>query len=678
MALEPEAPSAPQDNSELRDMSRRFWVAAAFSVPLFLLAMSEMLPSSAHALSGRTLGFVQLALATPGCLWAGFPFLERALRSFKTLHLNMFTLIGLGVSAAYLYSLVALLAPGAFPDSARAHDGMLGLYFEAAAVVVTLILLGQVLELRARSQTSAAIRQLLELAPKSARRVEADGQEQEVPLEALRVGDRVRVRPGERIPVDGKVLEGASQVDEAMITGEPMPVLKQPGERVTSATVNGTGTLLVRAQKVGSETLLSRIVAMVAEAQRTRAPIQRLVDRVSSYFVPSVIAISMLTFVIWLLFGPEPRVTHAVVNAVAVLIVACPCALGLATPMSIMVASGKGAALGVLFKNAEALELLQHVSTLLVDKTGTLTEGKPKLTGVFPAPGVTEHALLTAAASIEHLSEHPLAKAVVAGAAERGIALAEVTAFASTTGQGVRGELAGQIIAVGNPAWLSQNGVDSSAFDARAADLRALGQTVLFVANAGALSGMIAVSDPVKAASAGAVAGLQAAGVRVVMLTGDTRATAEAVAKQLGITEVIADVLPDQKMEAVARLQREGQVVAMAGDGINDAPALARADVGIAMGTGTDVALESAAITLVKGDLSGILRARTLSRLTVANIRQNLFFAFLYNALGIPIAAGVLYPSFGLLLSPMLAAAAMSLSSVSVITNALRLKRAAL
>jgi Cu+-exporting ATPase len=676
MALEPEIASAERANPELADMLRRFWVAAAFSAPLVLLAMSEMFPSLAHALSGRALGFVQLALATPVCLWSGLPFLERALSSLKTRHLNMFTLIGLGVSAAYGYSLIALLAPGAFPDSARVHGGMVGLYFEAAAVVVTLILLGQVLELRARAQTGAAIRQLLELAPKTAHRVDADDQEHEVPLEALRPGDRVRVRPGEKIPVDGEVLEGSSQVDESMITGEPMPVVKETGARVTSATVNGTGALLVRAQKVGADTLLNRIVALVAEAQRTRAPIQRLVDRVSSYFVPGVIGVAVLTALIWLWFGPEPRGTHALVNSVAVLIVACPCALGLATPMSIMVASGKGAALGVLFKDAEALERLQHVNTLLVDKTGTLTEGRPALSGVFPAPGVDEHALLSAAASVEQLSEHPLAKAVLSGAKQRGVSLTKVAAFASVTGKGVRAELAGQVVVVGNPDWLSENGVQASALDAKAAELRALGETALFVANGGKLAGIIAVADPIKASSAHAVAALQAAGVRVVMLTGDSRATAEAVAKQLGIAEVIADALPEQKAEAITRMQREGRVVAMAGDGINDAPALARADVGIAMGTGTDVAIESAAITLVKGDLRGILRARTLSRRTTSNIRQNLCFAFVYNALGIPIAAGVLYPSFGLLLSPMLAAAAMSLSSVSVIANALRLKRA--
>jgi Cu+-exporting ATPase len=680
MALEPELATADEDNTELRDMSHRLRLAAALSTPLFVIAMSEMLlpHSLAHALSGSALGFVQLALATPVCLWAGLPFFERALRSIQTRHLNMFTLIGLGVSAAYVYSLFALLAPGLFPTTAYDEHGRVSLYFEAAAVITTLVLLGQVLELRARSQTGAAIRQLLELAPKTARRVDADGQERDVDIEALRVGDTLRVRPGEKVPVDGVVLEGSSQLDESMLTGEATPSPKKPGERLSAGTVNGTGALLIRAEKVGTDTLLSRIVTLVAEAQRSRAPIQRLVDRVSSYFVPGVISIALLTFGIWLLFGPEPRVAHALVNAVAVLIVACPCALGLATPMSVLVASGKGASIGVLFKNAEALERLARVDTLVVDKTGTLTEGKPKLTALVPSPGVEEHALLRWAASLERLSEHPLAKAIIDAAEERGVELSTVSGFESITGRGVRGNVDQQSIALGNSRLLETSGGDPSALGAHADELRALGQTVVFVAASGKLAGILGISDPIKPSSAAAVAALQQSGLRLVMLTGDTDATAQAVAKRLGIEKVIADVLPDQKAQAIERLQREGRVVAMAGDGINDAPALARADVGIAMGTGTDVAIESAGITLVKGDLHGIVRARALSGFTLANIRQNLLFAFVYNALGIPIAAGALYPAFGILLSPMLAAAAMSLSSVSVIANALRLKRAAL
>jgi Cu+-exporting ATPase len=680
MALEPELPTAEPDNTELEDMSRRLWISTALSAPLFAIAMSEMLlpPALAQALSGSALGFVQLALATPVCLWAGLPFFERALRSLRTRQLNMFTLIGLGVSAAYLYSLLALLAPRLFPASIHDQHGQVSLYFEAAAVIVTLVLVGQVLELRARSQTGAAIRKLLELAPKTARRVDADGQERDVALEALRVGDELRVRPGEKLAVDGVVLEGSSQLDESMLTGEATPSAKKAGERVSAGTVNGTGSLLIRAEKVGTDTLLSRIVALVAEAQRSRAPIQRLVDQVSSYFVPGVISIALLTFGLWLLLGPEPRVAHALVNAVAVLIVACPCALGLATPMSVLVASGKGASIGVLFKNAEALERLARVDTLVVDKTGTLTEGKPKLTALVPAPGVEEHTLLRWAASLERLSEHPLAKAIIDAARERNIELGTVSGFESITGQGVRGSVDQQSIALGNRGLLEASGGDPSALSPRAGELRAQGQTVVFVAASGKLAGILGISDPIKASAAAASAALQRSGLRLVMLTGDTHATAQAVARQLGIEEVIADVLPEQKAQAIERLQKEGRVVAMAGDGSNDAPALARADVGIAMGTGTDVAIESAGITLVKGDLNGILRARTLSRLTLANIRQNLLFAFVYNALGIPVAAGALYPTFGILLSPMLAAGAMSLSSVSVIANALRLKRAAL
>jgi Cu+-exporting ATPase len=675
MALEPELPTETADNPELRDMSRRFWIAAALSAPLMALAMGEMfLPPS---LSGAALGGTQLALATPVCLWAGLPFLQRAVRSLVTRQLNMFTLIGLGVSAAYLYSAVGLFAPSSFPEAVRNHHGQVDLYFEAASVIVTLVLLGQVLELRARGQTGAAIRKLLELAPKTARRVDPNGQELDVAIEVLRVGDKLRVRPGEKLAVDGLVLEGSSQVDESMLTGEATPSLKKPGARVSAATINGTGALLVQAEKVGQDTLLSRIVALVAQAQRSRAPIQRLVDRVSSYFVPGVIAIAIFTFAVWLSVGPEPRLAHALVSAVAVLMVACPCALGLATPMSILMASGKGATVGVLFKNAEALEGLAHVDTLVVDKTGTLTEGKPKLTALIAAPGISDSSLLRWAASLERLSEHPLGKSVISAAEERGIELAPVTDFESLTGLGVRGTVDQRRVSVGNRSLLGSTGAPNTLND-KVSELRALGQTVVFVATDAAFAGILGISDPIKATSARAIAALKQSGLRLVMLTGDTEATARAVASQLGIDEVIADVLPDQKAQAVERLQAQGRVVAMAGDGSNDAPALARANVGIAMGTGTDVAIESAGITLVKGDLNGILRARALSALTLANIRQNLLFAFLYNALGIPVAAGALYASLGLVLSPMLAAAAMSLSSLSVIANALRLKRAAL
>ncbi|MEO7034729.1 MAG: heavy metal translocating P-type ATPase [Polyangiaceae bacterium] len=680
MALEREISSvdAAPDNTELRDMSRRFWVAAALSTPLFLIAMSEMLPGLDHSATQHWRGYLQFALATPVCAWAGLPFLQRALRSVRTLQLNMFTLIGLGVTAAYAYSVVALFAPGAFPPSSHDMHGGVALYFEAAAVIVTFVLLGQVLELRARAQTGAALRKLLELAPKTACRVAANGQEQDVALEAVRVGDRLRIRPGEKVPADGIVLEGTSRVDEAMLTGEANPVAKSVGERVSCATVNGTGSLLIEVEHVGTETLLGRIVTLVAEAQRSRAPIQRLVDRVSSYFVPAVLAISVLTFVLWATLGPEPRLAHALVNAVAVLIIACPCALGLATPMSILVASGRGAELGVLFKNAEAIERLQHVDTLVVDKTGTLTEGKPKLTTLLSAPGGEEHALLRYAASLEAHSEHPLAKAIVAAAKERQLEPAAVLGFASVTGQGVSGVVGEQRILIGNRALLAAHRVSADALNAQADALQARGQTVVFVSVNEQLAGVLAISDPLKASTAAAIAELRSAGLRIVMLTGDARATAQAVAEQLGITEVISEVLPDQKARAVERLQQAGRVVAMAGDGINDAPALARADVGIAMGTGTDIAIESAGVTLVRGDLRGIARARALSRLTLANIRQNLGFACLYNSVGVPLAAGALYPAFGISLSPMFAAAAMSLSSVSVIANALRLKRAAL
>ena len=679
MALEPEQPTADQANPELSDMSRRLWIAASLSAPLFLIAMGSMLPfhGTMQLISGRARGFLELGLATPVCLWAGLPFLERGVRSVKTGNLNMFTLIALGVSVAYSYSVVALLAPSMFPDSLRTEHGELGLYFEAAAVIVTLVLLGQVLELRARSQTGAAIRQLLELAPQSARRVASDGSEQEIPIAEVRVGDQLRVLPGEKLPIDGLVLSGSSHVDEAMITGEAGYVSKRVGEHVIGGTLNGTGSLLIQAEKLATETLLSRIVGLVAEAQRSRAPIQKLVDRVSSYFVPCVIVSSLLSFAVWFLVGPEPRLAHAIVSAVAVLIVACPCALGLATPMSIMVSTGLGAAAGVLFKNAEALELLSQADTLVVDKTGTLTEGKPRLTRVAASPGVDEESLLRWAASVEAQSEHPLARAVLDAAAERGIRLAPLSEFESLTGRGIRGVVEGAPVALGNRALLEAQSAATGPLSQLAAELEAQGQTVVFLTRAGATAGLLAISDPIKASTPAALNALRADGLRIIMLTGDAPATAQAVARELGISEVLAGVLPDQKAHEVSRLQREGRLVAMAGDGINDAPALARATVGIAMGTGTDIAIESAGITLVKGDLACIARARKISRLALSNIRQNLYFAFGYNALGIPVAAGVLYPAFGLSLSPMLAAAAMSLSSVSVIVNALRLRRAA-
>ncbi|MBI2568835.1 MAG: heavy metal translocating P-type ATPase [Candidatus Schekmanbacteria bacterium] len=677
MALEPLTVTADADeeNPELRDMSRRFWFATALAMPLVVLTMGDMLFGMllSRLLSPRGRVLLELALATPVCLWSAWPFYVRAYRSLVNRSLNMFTLIGLGVSVAYLYSLVAALAPGLFPASFRQH-GEVGTYFEAAAVIVTLILLGQVLELRARSRTGAAIKALLGLAPKTARRLGDGGCEEDVPLEAVEPGDRLRVRPGEKVPVDGVVLEGRSAVDESMVSGEPIPVEKGPGDRVVGATINGTGGLVIRAEKVGADTLLARIVAMVAEAQRSRAPIQRLADTVSGYFVPAVIAIAVLTFVAWAWFGAEPRMAYAIVNAVAVLIIACPCALGLATPMSIMVATGKGATFGVLFRNAEAIEELRKVDTLVVDKTGTLTEGKSRLVTVTPADGGNERELLRLAAALERGSEHPLAAAIVRGAEERGVGGAAVEDFASVTGKGVTGRVDGAVVALGNRALMDDLGVRLDGLATQAEGLRGDGQTVMFVAIDGRPAGLVGVADPIKASTPAAIRELHGENIRIVMLTGDSRTTAEAVARRLGIDEVIAEVLPDQKADVVKRLQGEGKVVAMAGDGINDAPALAQAQVGIAMGTGTDVAMESAAVTLVKGDLGGIVRARVLSRATMANIKQNLFFAFVYNALGVPIAAGVLYPFFGLLLSPVFAAAAMSLSSVSVIGNALRLR----
>jgi P-type Cu+ transporter len=642
-----------------------------------VLAMGDMLPGApiSGLISARARVFAELALASPICLWAAWPFCVRAAASVKHRSLNMFTLIGLGVSVAYVYSVIAAIAPGLFPQSFR-DAGEVGVYFEAAAVIVTLILLGQVLELRARSQTGAAIKKLLGLAPKTARRMDDDGSEHELPLDAVQVGDRLRVRPGEKVPVDGVVLEGRSNVDEAMVTGEPIAVQKSAGDPLIGATINGTGSLVMRAQKVGTETLLARIVAMVAQAQRSRAPIQRLADVVSGYFVPAVIAIAALTFVIWSLVGPEPRMAHALINAVAVLIIACPCALGLATPMSIMVAMGKGATLGVLFKNAEAIEVLRKVDTLVVDKTGTLTLGKPKLVNVVTAPDTNEPELLQLAAGLEAGSEHPLAAAIVAGADERGVTPAAVSDFASLTGKGVTGRAGQRSLALGNRALMDELGVSLGDLEPRAESLRSDGQTVVFISIDGALAGLLGIADPIKQTTPGAIRALADEGIQIVMLSGDSQTTAEAVAKKLGIADVRAEVLPDQKADVIERLQKAGRIVAMAGDGINDAPALARAQVGIAMGTGTDVAMESAGITLVKGDLRGIVRARHLSRSTMGNIKQNLFFAFFYNAAGVPIAAGILYPSLGILLSPMLAAAAMSMSSVSVIANALRLRRA--
>jgi Cu+-exporting ATPase len=671
MALEPLEISAEEEESaELVDMRRRFRVSALLTLPVFVIAMSEMW----RPLHGAFWVWAQLVLATPVVLWGGRPFFERGWASFVSRRLNMFTLIALGTGAAYGYSLVAALAPGLFPESQRGHGGAVPVYFEAAAVIVTLVLLGQVLELRARSRTGAAIRGLLGLAPKTARRIADDGAEGDVALEDVRVGDRLRIRPGEKIPVDGVVLEGGSAVDESMLSGEPIPVEKAPGDAVVGATLNGTGSLVIRAERVGADTLLAQIVRLVAEAQRSRAPIQRLADRVAAVFVPVVIAAAVLAFGVWWVVGPEPRLAHALVSAVSVLIIACPCALGLATPMSIMVASGRGATVGVLFRNAEAIERLRAVDTLVVDKTGTLTEGRPRLVAVEPAAGFDEQMLLGLAASLERASEHPLAAAIVSGAEARGALLAPALDFASHTGRGLTGAVDGRRLTLGNRRLLDEQGVAVGPLAARAEALRAGGNTTLFVAVDGKSAGLLVVADPIKPTTPEAIERLHAEGLRVVMLTGDSRTTAEAVARELGIDDVVAGVLPDAKAAEVKRLQEAGRLVAMAGDGVNDAPALAQADVGIAMGTGSDVALESAGVTLVKGDLRAIVRARRLSRATVRNIRQNLFFAFFYNALGVPIAAGVLYPALGVLLSPMLAAAAMSASSLCVITNALRLR----
>jgi Cu+-exporting ATPase len=677
MALEPRTvTAAPAENPELRSMSRRFWASVVLTAPLLVMTMAEMIPG--RPLEGliphHLRSWLELALATPVVVWGGWPFFVRGWSSVVRRNLNMFTLIGLGVFVAYAFSLVAAIFPQLFPASFRDRSGAVGVYFEPAAVIVTLVLLGQVLELRARGQTSSAIRALLGLAPKTARRLRDDGSDEEIPLAQVAVGNRLRVRPGEKIPVDGVVLEGRSAVDESMITGEPIPVEKEKDTRVVAGTVNGTGAFVMRAEKVGSDTMLAQIVRMVSEAQRSRAPIQNLADRVSAYFVPAVILVAVATFLIWGLAGPEPRLAHGLVNAVAVLIIACPCALGLATPMSIMVAMGRGATAGVLFRNAEAIETLEKVDTLVVDKTGTLTEGRPRLVAVAPAPGVDEKQLLYWAASIERGSEHPLAAAIVSGASERGVSPGNAANFESVTGKGVRGTVDGHVVVLGNRALLEELGIDLGPHAARADELRSEGQTVMFVALDNRRAGMVSVADPIKPSAAEAIAALHTEGIRVVMLTGDNRVTAEAVARKLGIDDVVAEVLPVQKVDAVKRLQGEGRFVAMAGDGINDAPALAQAHVGIAMGTGTDVAMESADVTLVKGDLRGITRARRLSRATMRNIKQNLFFALVYNALGVPIAAGVLYPFLGVLLNPMFAAAAMALSSVSVIGNALRLR----
>ena len=675
MALEPCEVTAEESNPELADMSRRFWVSLVLSLPLLALMVSELMPSMPlqHLFSGRTWAWIELALATPVVLWCGWPFFERAWQSLVHRSPNMFTLIGLGTASAYAYSVVATVAPQIFPASFRMADGGIGLYFEAAAVIIALVLLGQVMELRARSQTSSAIRALLGLAPKTARRLDETGGETDVPLDLVKVGDRLRVRPGEKVPVDGVVLEGRSSVDESMITGESIPVEKGPKEKLTAGTVNGTGSMVMRAERVGAETLLAQIVKMVSAAQRSRAPIQKLADKVSSYFVPAVILVAIITFIAWFWVGPEPRFAHALVNTVAVLIVACPCALGLATPMAVMVGTGRGAHAGVLIRNAEALEVFRSVNTLIVDKTGTLTEGKPRLSSVFAAPGFSETELLAWVASIERSSEHPLASAIVKAVSERDIRLINPDTFESVPGKGVVGTVAERRIAVGNTELLRANHIDATQLEARAETLRRDGQTVMFVAVDGKPAGLVAVADPIKSSTPEVIRELKKVGLNVIMVTGDNATTAQAVANKLGIS-FEADVLPDQKAEVVKAHQQRGEIVAMAGDGVNDAPALAQANVGIAMGTGTDVAMEAGGITLLHGDLRAILRARHLSIVTMRNIRQNRFFAFIYNAIGVPIAAGVLFPAFGLLLNPMIAAAAMSLSSVSVIANALRLR----
>jgi Cu+-exporting ATPase len=680
MALEPRTVTATkEENPELRDMTRRFWISLALTAPLLVVAMADMLPGMPvqHALPQGRLPWLELLLATPVVLWGGWPFFQRGWASLVKRSTNMFTLIAMGTGVAYLYSLVATIFPGVFPESFLDMSGTPPVYFEAASAITTLVLLGQVLELRARSRTGAAIRALLDLSPKKARIVR-DGGEEDIALEQVKPGDRLRVRPGEKVPVDGVVLEGASAVDESAITGESIPLDKQAGSRVIGATVNKTGSFIMRAEHVGSETLLAQIVQLVSKAQRSRAPIQRLADKVATWFVPAVIGVAVVTFVVWSFLGPEPRLAHALVNAVAVLIIACPCALGLATPMAIMVGTGRGAHAGVLIKNAEALETLEKVDTLVVDKTGTLTEGKPSLESVVAVAGQDESELVRLVASLEQGSEHPLGAAIVEAAKANGLALAKVENFQSFSGLGVSAKIDGKAVMAGNEVFFQQMGLRLESLAERSAELRRQGQTVIFAAMDGRPAGALGIADPIKQSTPQALRDLQAEGLRIVMLTGDNRATAEAVARRLGIPEFEAEVLPEKKSQVVERLQKQGRIVAMAGDGINDAPALALAQVGIAMGTGTDVAMESGGVTLVKGDLAGIVRARKLSRATMRNIRQNLFFAFIYNSLGVPIAAGVLYPFFGLLLSPILAAAAMSFSSVSVITNSLRLRKVAL
>lgn len=672
MALEPRTVEVEeQENPELTDFRRRLWISVALTVPVFIAAMSGM--ALEHLVGGRTLHWLEMTLSTPVVLWAGWPFFHRAVQSIRTRNLNMFTLIGLGVGVAYLFSVAAMVAPGLFPATFRDEMGQPPVYFEAAAVIVVLVLLGQVMELKARARTGQAIRSLLGLAAKSARRIKADGTEEDIPLDLVHMGDLLRVRPGEKIPADGIVTEGASSVDESMMTGEPLPIEKHPGDRVTGATLNGTGTLVLKAERVGRDSLLSQIVNMVAEAQRSRAPIQRLADKVAGYFVPAVVFAAIIAAALWAMVGPQPRLAHALVAAVSVVLIACPCALGLATPMSIMVASGKAAHMGVLFRNAEALERFGKVDTLVLDKTGTLTEGKPKLATIHADD--EDHALQLAA-SLENASEHPLAAAIVGAAKDRGFSLLPVAAFTSIPGKGVRGKIENHTIALGNAALMQELGIDLSSITTDADDLRRQGQTVIYLAQDNTLLGLLSVADPIKPTAAEALKQLRAEGLDLVMLTGDSQRTADAVASQLGISKVIAGVLPEGKRAAIEDLQQQGRIVAMAGDGVNDAVALAKADVGIAMGTGADVAMQTAGVTLLKGDLNGILRARRLSEATMRNIKQNLFFAFLYNALGVPVAAGLLYPIFGIVLSPMIAAAAMSFSSVSVIANALRLRAA--
>ena len=677
MTLEPRTGATEDESPELVDMKRRFWISTVLAIPVFVMAMAaDLLPGFApQRISFHSLQLVEFLLATPVVVWGGLPFFQRGWASLLSRHLNMFTLIALGVGVAWTYSAIGTFLPDMFPTTLRRVDGTLPVYFEAAAVITALVLLGQVLELRARSRTNTAIKLLLGLAPKTARIIRGDGQEEDIPLEQVMVGDTLRVRPGERIPVDGKVAEGASSVDESMVTGEAIPVEKHAGARLIGATVNGTGGLVMRAEKVGADTLLAQIVHLVSEAQRSRAPIQRLADTVSAYFVPVVVLIALLAFAVWMVWGPEPRFAHAIVAAVSVLIIACPCALGLATPISIMVGTGRGAMVGVLIKNAEALEIMEKVDTLVTDKTGTLTEGKPRLTSLLALEGFKDNDILQLGASLERASEHPLAAAIVKGAEERGLVLPEVSKVQAISGKGITGQVGSRMVAIGNQKLFVDLGITLGGLLERADALRAEGQTLMFVAVDGRPAGLIGVADPIKESTVEAVQALHSAGLQLVMITGDSRATAEVVARKLGIDRVVAEVLPEQKAEIVKRLQAEGRVVAMAGDGINDAPALAQAQVGIAMGTGTDVAMESAGVTLIKGDLRGIVRARLLSQATMRNIRQNLFFAFIYNVLGVPLAAGLLYPFFGLLLSPIIAAAAMSFSSVSVIANALKLNR---